>query len=698
LKSQRDRSSAAAEKIALWNRGRAKDGQTISLRGRNPSRELLLATRWVRRYQAAMPAGTASMLDETLRAKFGFDRFREGQREVIELLLAGESALAVFPTGSGKSLCYQLPALLLDGLTLVVSPLIALMIDQLDFLTSHAIPAARIDSSIELAELQRIDADLKRGALKLLYVAPERFANERFVHKLRRLKLALMVIDEAHCISEWGHNFRPDYLKLARIARDLAVPRVLALTATATPAVAEDICNEFEIEPEAFIHTGFHRPNLVLRVSGCTAHERTPRLIERLRARPRGATIVYVTLQRTAEEVADSLSKAGFPARCYHAGLDTGERVATQDWFMKSHDAIVVATIAFGMGIDKAAIRYVYHFNLPKSLENYSQEIGRAGRDGAEATCEILACGDDLTVLENFTFGDTPEPEAVASIVRAVAGHDGEFDLSASELSRQHDIRPLVVSTLLTYLELADVIEATAPFYNDYQFQPQRTSAEILAKFDAGRATFLRGVFSSARKAQTWFSIDVQAAAARLGCERERVVKALTYLEEKGDLVLKVAGLRQGYRIKERPADLAQLTRSLVERFAQRERNDIARTRQVAELVEHPGCTVRRLLAHFGEELARDCGHCGHCLGDAPVKLTRAARTSQLAARRADIEALRREQPKALNSARQLARFLCGLASPLASSARITRHPLFGIAAEAPFQTVLDFSKSLAGG
>ena len=634
-------------------------------------------------------------IDDTLRDVFGLAAFREGQREVIERILAGESALAVFPTGGGKSLCYQLPALHLNGLTLVVSPLIALMKDQLDFLHRKKIAAARIDSSVELTELHRIDAELKRGALKLLYVAPERFANERFIHKLRRLHIALMVIDEAHCISEWGHNFRPDYLKLARIARSLAVPRVLTLTATATPVVAEDICNEFEIEPEAWIHTGFHRPNLVLRVSGCRADERLGRLLERLRTRPRGATIVYVTLQRTAEEVAAALANEGFAARAYHAGLDTGERVATQDWFMKSEEAIVVATIAFGMGIDKASIRYVYHFNLPKSLENYSQEIGRAGRDGIEATCEIFACGDDLTVLENFTYGDTPEPAAVASIVGEITAHPGEFDISTSELSRAHDVRPLVVSTLLTYLELANVIEATAPFYNEYQFQPHRSSAEILAKFDGERAVFLRGMLSCAEKAKTWFRIDLQKAAARLGCTRDRLVKALTYLEEQGDLVLKVAGLRQGYRTRQLPDDAARLTRTLVERFETRERNDVSRTRQVAALVEHAGCTVRHLLAHFGEELPGACGHCGICLGNPPVKLARTHRPPPFPALRPAIEVLRREHPAALRSARQVARFLCGLSSPLAVSSKLTRHRLFGECGETPFREALEFAESV---
>ena len=386
-------------------------------------------------------------IQQTLHDVFGFTAFRGGQQRVVEKILDGQSALAVFPTGSGKSLCYQLPALHLDGLTLVISPLIALMKDQIDFLHARGVAAARLDSSLPAEEYRRLDADLRAGRLKLLYVAPERLSNERFIHKLHGLKIALLVIDEAHCISEWGHNFRPDYLKIARLSRQLRIERVLGLTATATPGVAADICREFDIGADAFVHTGFYRPNLELRITACGESERTGLLLDRLRRRPCGATVVYVTLQRTAEIAAAALAAAGLSARAYHAGLANEERAAVQDWFMASPDAVVVATIAFGMGIDKANIRYVYHFNLPKSLENYSQEIGRAGRDGEPAVCEMLACGADVTVLENFTYGDTPDAGAVGSLVDAVLAHDGEFDVYNYDHYTRHDMRPLLVTT-----------------------------------------------------------------------------------------------------------------------------------------------------------------------------------------------------------------------------------------------------------
>ena len=636
-------------------------------------------------------------IQATLKSVFGFDTFREGQESVITKILENKSALAVFPTGSGKSLCYQLSALHLEGLTLVISPLIALMKDQIDFLHKRNIPAARLDSTLEPEEYRRIDLDLRAGRLKLLYVAPERFSNERFIQKLRQLKISLMVIDEAHCISEWGHNFRPDYLKLARLAHSLKIGRVLTLTATATPPVANDICREFSIESDAFIHTGFYRPNLTLQVTPCRSNQQTTLLLNRLKDRPRGPTIVYVTLQRTAETVAEELNKAGFSARAYHAGMANDKRNIVQDWFMNSSDAIVVATIAFGMGIDKSDIRYVYHYNLPKSLENYSQEIGRAGRDGKASICEMLACGRDVTVLENFTFGDTPVPGSICAIVDRVLANAKEFDVSIYELSRTYDVRPLVVETLLTYLELADVIEATEPFYNEYQFTFRRPSQEILAGFDTARSEFLSGIFATGVKAEKWFSLDLSKAVRKLKTTRSRVIRALTFLEERGDLALKVAGLRQSYRIKKRPTDPLVLQSALIERFEVRERNDVNRVRQVVQLAEHSGCLVRYLLDHFGEDLGRNCGHCCNCsrTSSGEIRISRETKPPNLDQVR--IAGLKQRYPEALISPRQIARFLCGLSSPLLTQAKLHKHSDFGSLAEFPFRTVLEAAERVAG-
>ena len=264
-------------------------------------------------------------LHATLERSFGHIAFREGQEQVIETLLAGRSALALFPTGAGKSLCYQLPSLLMDGLTVVISPLIALMKDQVEVLQSRGIAAARLDSSLSAAEAAGVYDSIRSGTLKLLYIAPERLLSEQFVTRLARARVAMMAVDEAHCISEWGHNFRPEYLRLAHVAKELGIRPVLALTATATPAVAADIRRAFAIDAADHVQNSFLRPNLSYRITPCAAGDRLGVLTSRLLER-RETAIVYVTLQKTAEEVASHLIKSGLKALAYHAGLPDEQR------------------------------------------------------------------------------------------------------------------------------------------------------------------------------------------------------------------------------------------------------------------------------------------------------------------------------------------------------------------------------------
>lgn len=627
----------------------------------------------------------------TLRETFGFDAFRDGQEQAITTLLEGRPALAVFPTGAGKSLCYQLPALLLDGLTVVVSPLIALMKDQVDFLVRRGVAAARLDSTLDPVEARGILDDLRVGRLKLLYVAPERLASERFFQTLSKTKVALLAVDEAHCISEWGHNFRPEYLKLARLARRMGIARVLALTATATPDVAGQVARAFGIAEADVVITGFHRPNLELHANACAGADRQARLLESLKARPIGPTIVYVTLQKTAEDLADFLIGQGLDAMAYHAGMNDEQRHAIQDRFMGCSAGIVVATIAFGMGIDKSNIRAVYHFNLPKSLENFAQEIGRAGRDGKPARCELFACSEDMLTLGNFTYGDTPTAEAIAGLLAELLGLGSTFDVSAYDLAQRHDIRQLVVQTLMTYLELEGLLEATGPFYSECKFRPLRSSGEILAQYDPDRAAFLRQVFRQSRQGKIWFSLDVPEVASNLGEPRERISAALNHLEEKGDIELQLAGLRQGYRRTSIDPDLDELRERLVARFLDRERRDVARVHSVLEYAQADGCLTGRLLHYFGETLAGACGHCARCLGEPPLRLPPVPERGLGPREQELLSRIRSERHKALATSRQLARFLCGLVSPASSRSKLPRHPQFGALADVPFPRVLEF-------
>jgi ATP-dependent DNA helicase RecQ len=622
----------------------------------------------------------------TLTETFGFKEFRPGQERVIEILRAGRSALAIFPTGSGKSLCYQLPALEFDGLTIVVSPLLALMKDQVDALRSKGIPAERLDSTLGLEETRRVSQAVRAGGVKLLYVSPERFSSERFLISLAGKKLSLVAVDEAHCISEWGHNFRPDYLKLAKHAKQLHAERVLALTATAPPSVATEIAAGFGIAKEDVVNLGVYRPNLTLHATPCTPEQRPAMLLDRLRRRPRGATIVYVTLQKTAEQVAGQIAAAGMQARAYHAGMKTEEREAVQDWFLSRPDAIVVATIAFGMGIDKADLRYVYHYNLPKAIENYSQEIGRAGRDGQPAVCELFAAAGDVVTLENFTYGDTPTAAGVQGMVQDAFNGGDEIELSLYELSGRHDIRQLVAESLLVYLELEGLLTATGTKFAEVSFEPQRSSKEILAGMNEERAAFLRGVFASARKKTKWFYLDIDATAAKLNQPRLRIITALDFLADRGDLKMKTEGARQCYRVLKRPDDGRALVQTLIERFRERERRDVARTRSMFEFATSTGCLNRRLGGYFGEPRNEDCGHCGWCLGDRP--------NSEPSTPTRNLDAVpdavwTDPESPALETARQRARFLCGISSPAASRLKLSKHPDFGALGDVPFSVVM---------
>ncbi|NWF71571.1 MAG: ATP-dependent DNA helicase RecQ [Nitrospirae bacterium] len=342
-------------------------------------------------------------LTRQLSEQFGFAKFRPGQEEVIRAVLAGRDAMAVMPTGLGKSLCYQLPATLLPGLTLVISPLIALMQDQVAAMRQRKIAAAAFHSGLSGFEKSRVMQDLSQQRLQLLYLAPERMQHEGFLQLLRSLWVSLLVVDEAHCISQWGHDFRPDYLKIGRLRQELTNPPCLALTATATTRVQTDLCKRLSLRDPFRLVTGFRRANLALSVRLCHSRQEKLATLEHLvRDTEKGTILIYCATRRAVEEVAEKLAQFHQSVGYYHAGLSDDERRLVHDEFRRGTVRILAATNAFGMGIDKSDVRLVVHFDIPGSVEAYYQEVGRAGRDGRHASCVLLFHERDLATQEYF--------------------------------------------------------------------------------------------------------------------------------------------------------------------------------------------------------------------------------------------------------------------------------------------------------
>ncbi len=633
-------------------------------------------------------------MNDTLRNIFGFGELRAGQAEVVAFLMEERSALAIFPTGGGKSLCYQLPAVLLDGTALIVSPLLALMKDQVDGLIAKGVAAARLDSTLSTDHYAETVSQLKQGQLKLLYVSPEKLANAEFQKSLKGVKISLIAVDEAHCISEWGHNFRPDYLKLATIFRKLRVSRILALTATATPKVETDIRRQFRIAKKDVVKLSFHRSNLDLRITPCSVENRKSILLEKVRASAKPA-IIYVTRQETAEEIATFLSKNQIAARAYHAGLRSDLRREIQEEFMGGEIEIVVATIAFGMGVDKSDIRAVFHYNLPKSLEGYTQEIGRAGRDGQLAICDLLACVDDRTVLENFIFSDIPSERAVRNLLERVLRLGETFDVSIYELASTCDIRQTVIETIFTYLEMDGILEVGGKSFDTYRVKLLRPLKSLLAGRKPKERKHLEHLFAPLDADWKWLSVKIPDVAPELGISSDALRELISELETGGDIALKKSGWRQAYRLKKTDADPKSISAEMAEKLQEREVRELDRLNQVLALAQGKRCLTQTLLAHFGEKMDSPCGHCDRCRGVAPVKLKRTKPRKITQNEHTQIQSLLVEKHAALGTPRQLARFLCGMSSPASMRARLYRNDAYGLLSGLPFAEVEIFAESL---
>ncbi|MFC1566822.1 ATP-dependent DNA helicase RecQ [bacterium] len=630
---------------------------------------------------------------ERLQKHFGFTSFKKGQREVIDTILNGSSCAAIFPTGAGKSLCYQLPAVMLPNLTLVVSPLLSLMKDQIDFLKSHKIPADRLDSTLDTFQYNSILNKAKTGELKVLMISVERFRNERFRMHLKQMAVSLLVIDEAHCISEWGHNFRPEYLKLPIYQKEFNIPQILLLTATATKQVVGDMRSKFNIEEKNVIATGFYRNNLFLKVTSRIASKKRESLLRRVMSKPDESTIVYVTLQKTAEKVAEFLCAHNVNAAFYHAGMKNNERERIQNWFMSGNIKCVVATIAFGMGIDKKDIRHIIHYDLPKSIENYSQEIGRSGRDGQNAVCEVFASRGNINLLENFIYGDTPEKESIRRLVTTIKNEKNfVWEIKLAALSKLLNIKIMPLKTLLVYLDMQGIIKPKLIYFESYSFKYNIQPKQILANFKGERNEFIDEILKNSHTKISWTHVNIEKILATYKSDRtnrQRIVNALEYLNEKGWIELWARDGVEMYDIMKHAFDAQELTERLYKLFKQKEEHGIQRIHNMVQFFEQKSCLSKQLAAYFGEKLQKEeCGHCSVCQSGKAL-FYKEPKLKPLS--KYKISELTTEYKKVLvknHSILNLTKFLCGIHTPQFSGPKIKKLTGYGIFEEYPFQKV----------
>ena len=558
-------------------------------------------------------------LKELLKIHYGYNDFRPGQEKAIDSVLAKQDTVVIMPTGGGKSLIYQLPSLILEGITIVVSPLISLMKDQVDALNAIGIPATFINSSIGQSESFKRIKGVRQGKYKLLYIAPERFYNQYFVDNLTNIKVGLFAIDEAHCISVWGHDFRPSYTKLKNALHLLNRPPVVALTATATPEVREDIIKQLDLKSPQIIITGFARPNLQFGVIRTTESQKIEIILQAIKETKNGSGIIYVGTRANADNLVQVLLDNDIEAVSYHAGMDAESRKWIQDSFINGRVKVIVATNAFGMGIDKSDIRFVIHYNMPRNIESYYQEVGRAGRDGKPSLCLMLYNPHDRQLQEFFIKGDNPPPELIRQIYQVLTEFESNTILiTYTDLKNilGKDIPEMAIGTSLKILEK-----------EGYITRPREKSGRAYLKFEKDFTEIKDGLGKKAKKSQIVleklyerFSQELQKGwycdlneIADIIMEKKETLSRLIRKLAKENLIQYEPPFR-GTEINIVKRINPQLLKINFDFLEEKRKAAYRKLDQMEEYVYSQECRQKYILKYFKDDQIKSCGKCDNCL------------------------------------------------------------------------------------